>query len=346
MKFSSTNNFDLIRVFAATQVAVLHAAENLDYQNWWLSWLGLFPGVPIFFFVSGFLIYGSFESSLKGDKPLYNFYVKRFLRLYPALWLCILFSGALIWFSGYLATTDYEAYEVGVWVFTSSTFFQFYNPDFLRGFGVGAINGSLWTIAVELQFYLLTPLVYFVLKKAKFIIIITLILFCIINTLHVQYNQQETIIEKLFAVSFAPWFYMFMLGAIAYKQKHYLHLIQKTPLTVIFLLFLVAWQLSSSLGLNWGNSINVVGFLILIILTLKFAITKPHISDNLLQRNDISYGIYIFHMPIVNLLIFTNITGLKGWLISLAATFAIALFSWFLVEKPLLGLKKRQLRRS
>ena len=34
------------------------------------------------------------------------------------------------------------------------------HPDFLRGYGVGVLNGSLWTIPVELQFYALVPLIY------------------------------------------------------------------------------------------------------------------------------------------------------------------------------------------
>ena len=57
------NNFDLVRLFAASQVLVLHAAYLLKVApapdtplGAAFDVLGWFPGVPIFFIVSGFLI--------------------------------------------------------------------------------------------------------------------------------------------------------------------------------------------------------------------------------------------------------------------------------------------------
>ena len=84
MSFNNHNNFDLVRLFAALQVAICHSAGHFGYQNFAITLLGYFPGVPIFFFVSGFLIYSSYEKSKENQKPLFNFYQKRFLRLYPA----------------------------------------------------------------------------------------------------------------------------------------------------------------------------------------------------------------------------------------------------------------------
>lgn len=80
------NNFDLIRLFAATQVAVSHTAQHLKVEFDWLRIFSYFPGVPIFFFISGYLIYESY-SSIPNDK-LKVFVTNRFLRLYPALYLC------------------------------------------------------------------------------------------------------------------------------------------------------------------------------------------------------------------------------------------------------------------
>ena len=346
MKFSVTNNFDLIRLFAATQVAVTHTAEHLNYESSWISWMFLFPGVPIFFFVSGFLIYGSYEKSLDNEKPLRNFFINRFLRLYPALWLCILLSIGLLSISGYLSSVDFTLFEFSIWFFTSSTFLQFYNPEFLRGFGVGAINGSLWTIAVELQFYLLTPFLYFFLKKNALVIFLLIVFFCLLNGLNTHLNHSDTILQKLVAVSFFPWFYMFVLGALAYKYKRVLDFIKQTPLVLIVCIYVGVWYASSSIGLDWGNGINIVGYLVLVALVIKLAITKPYLADSLLNRNDISYGIYIYHMPIVNYLLYKNYTGMESWISALSATTLIALASWFVVERPFLRLKKKQFRSN
>ena len=63
------NNFDLIRLIAALQVVFDHCLDHLKIDQKWffLSEISrLFPGVPIFFFVSGFLISKSYENNKNG----------------------------------------------------------------------------------------------------------------------------------------------------------------------------------------------------------------------------------------------------------------------------------------
>ena len=62
---STNNNFNLIRLFAALQVAIVHSAGYLNIDIQYLKFLDLFPGVPIFFFISGFLIIKSFKKNKK-----------------------------------------------------------------------------------------------------------------------------------------------------------------------------------------------------------------------------------------------------------------------------------------
>src|ERR1700722_1498519 len=92
-----TNNFDLIRLAAALQVAFIHAAADLGVAAPWplrpiAEW---FPGVPIFFFISGFLISKSFEK----NSVVREYAQNRFLRIYPGLAVCFLVSLASVWFT-------------------------------------------------------------------------------------------------------------------------------------------------------------------------------------------------------------------------------------------------------
>ena len=64
MTISRNNNFDLIRLFAAFQVVFWHGSVHFDITEalfGFLSVLYHFPGVPIFFTISGFLISHSLE---------------------------------------------------------------------------------------------------------------------------------------------------------------------------------------------------------------------------------------------------------------------------------------------
>src|SRR5690606_11285501 len=160
------NNFDIIRLFAALQVAHFHIVHIMDVgiPTWYgelIRMLGLFPGVPVFFFISGFLISKSWEKN--PDIRIYS--ANRLLRIYPALLVAVTLSFLFINLSGYVEQTAPRMLELVTLFLAKATFFQFYNPDFMRGYGDGVMNGSLWTICVELQFYVLTPMFYFLLLR-------------------------------------------------------------------------------------------------------------------------------------------------------------------------------------
>jgi peptidoglycan/LPS O-acetylase OafA/YrhL len=340
----AVNNFDLIRLLAAAQVAILHTANHLKIQLPAIfSILEYFPGVPIFFFISGYLIYQSF-SNIK-EKRLGTFFINRCLRLYPALFFCFFITLLSLSISGYLATQSYTSKDFFTWVFTSLTFFQFYNPDFLRAYGVGAINGSLWTISAELQFYILTPLLFLLYTRYKKISISLAFILILVNLLNTFLNDRSSIAEKLIVVSFAPWFYMFMVGAyISTNRDLQTKILSVNPL-VYLVLYVASYYFALEYNLGVGNNINFISFILLCLLIFRLAYTNPSLSDQVLSGNDISYGIYIYHMPIVNLWLFCEIQGTTiSFVSAIVATICMAFISWYLIEKPALRLKKIALR--
>lgn len=338
------NNFDIIRLFAAAQVAISHTANHLNIKlPAVFSILEYFPGVPIFFFISGYLIYQSF-SNIK-EKKLETFFINRFLRLYPALFFCFGVTLISLFTSGYLETQNFNSKDFATWAFTSLTFFQFYNPDFLRSYGVGAINGSLWTISVELQFYILTPLLFLLYTRYKKISISIGFIFVLVNLANTFLNDKDSIVAKLIIVSFAPWFCMFMLGAYISTNKNLQAKILSFNPLVYLALYIATYFFASEYHLGTGNNINFISYILLCLLIFRLAYTNPALSYQVLRGNDVSYGIYIYHMPIVNLWLFLKIQGTTiSFVTAILSTICMAFISWYLIEKPSLKLKKIALR--
>jgi len=110
------------------------------------GWLG----VDLFFILSGFLITGILLDTR--DKPRFfrNFYARRFLRIMP-LYFCVVF----VFFIFYSQSKSY---------FILSTFFA---ANLANMFHVGVPHGPgvLWSLAVEEHFYLLWPLLVWVLNR-------------------------------------------------------------------------------------------------------------------------------------------------------------------------------------
>ena len=339
---SVANNFDLIRLLAATQVTIKHCMVHLDVDSRYIDLLSIFPGVPIFFFISGFLIFKSYRNS--GD--LKKFSINRLLRIYPALLCCFVFSVSLVLFSSYLKPHDLLSKAFIAWALAQLSIVQIYNPEFLRGFGVGVLNGSLWTISVELQFYLLTPLLAYLTLRRQWMWAAILGAGMVAN-LAMNFWTGNSFGPTLFSVSAAPWFYMFVLGAWLTAREDWQARLRAVSVPIVVGAYLGIEVLAWLAGLTvQGNGINPVSYAFLAALVFKLAHWRPETSNRLLGGNDISYGVYIYHMPIVNYMVFHHWTGTPALVMTaLAITFGMAALSWFIVERPALRLKRRALRK-
>ena len=341
------NNFDLIRLFAASQVAILHV---MSYLSW--SWhtapgiqlLELFPGVPTFFFISGFLISRSFEKT--GSKSDYA--RNRALRIFPALHACVLINLLLVGATGYFATVNAGFLDILLLYLGKTTIFQFYNPDFMRHFGDGVLNGSLWTICVELQFYFLIPVIYALAvsdkRRRTNVVLISLILVSIIinrllYAVHTEYGA--SIYWKLARVSFLPWIYMFLVGVLAQRNFNILsRYLRKNLLMIVLPMYILYMYFMHSRGFSLDNSISPILFFPLAATVFIAAYSLPNLARKTLHGQDISYGIYIYHIPIMNMFLYYHYQGsIVYTLVVLLITLAAALASWFLIERPCLKRK-------
>jgi peptidoglycan/LPS O-acetylase OafA/YrhL len=348
-----TNNFDLIRLAAALQVACSHAMVHLGaaaHGSPFRTIIDVFPGVPIFFFISGFLISKSFEK----NSVLAEYALNRFLRIYPGLAVCFVLSLASVWLSGYFQSISWSLSDLIAWAAAQLSIAQFYNPEFMRHYGVGVLNGSTWTISVELQFYVLVPAMYGVLRlqrlsrqRSNVVLLGLTLAFLIVNQAywHLAASHSRPLWYKLDGVSFAPWFYMFLTGVLF--QRNF-EVIQRwlagrfVPVLAVYcVLGLIAVRM---FGTGFGNSLHPLLFFALSILTFAAAFSRDTLSDRVLRRNDLSYGVYIYHEPVINFLLAAGWgAGLSGVLIAISTTLGLAYGSWRLIEKPALGFKRHPL---
>ncbi len=186
--FPQQNNLELLRLIFAMQVCIMHTFSHLGlvFSNFFKI-IAHFPGVPAFFFVSGFLIYASYLNA-----PGKRYFENRFLRLYPALLLVTLGGGAVaLLHNGWRDLIDnYSTYVF--WFLAQTTLGQAYNPSLFRDIGVGVINGSLWTLTTEILFYFSVPIIVWLEHYFRFTVLTLTVASFIVYTIG-PYIMSETI---------------------------------------------------------------------------------------------------------------------------------------------------------
>ncbi len=337
-----TNNFDLLRIFAATQVLCQHSLLHLQLTSglWWQVF-SKFSGVPIFFVLSGFLISASFEKA--ASLKIYT--QNRLLRILPGLWACVLLTAIITICLGY------KFFPGGLVWLPLQLVGVIYTPKFLTNFGFHSYNGSLWTIPVELQFYFMLPVMYYISKKlvkTKWFFLGAFVFFAITAGLLLYFFKNNALmgdgeasgITKLIQYSFVQHFFLFLLGVVMYKYNLYTSkFIQGKGL-----LWLGAYLLFAFFPVLPPVMHYVAVQILLGITAMSCAYTLPALSKKILKV-DISYGVYIYHALALNLFVEFGLVGKPVYLLCIIAiTYFVAYLSWTFIEKPFIKRKKITLK--
>lgn len=347
------NNFDLIRLFAALEVAVVHTITFLKLSGPFVgvlnSGLRLFPGVPIFFVISGFLVSRSYERSTS----LLEFYRNRCLRIYPGLWVSLLAGIVVIAVCGISSLPQVSTGRWLAWWLPQMTGLWFDRPAFLRRIGTGILNGSLWTIPIEVEFYLLLPLLYLLMRsradRGRRDLILPAILAisiavhtCLENPrLFPSLLRYNRVLDTL-----VPYLWMFMVGVLAQRYWPILRSAFAGRLPYWLFAYLCIAAIARWVGMpGRSTDMNPLLFLPLAGVVLSGAFSARELAERWLHHRDLSYGTYVYHMLVVNVAVYFGLRGsaLSGLLV-IAASLALAALSWRFIEKPFLSRKRYALR--
>lgn len=335
--FRQQNNLQWLRLLFAIQVVIVHASEHLWHTD--TQFASHLPGVPAFFFVSGFLIYSSWQNA-----PGTAYFANRFLRLWPALIFVTLGGVCVALVARGADDLRMHSTTYAAWVLAQLTLGQWYNPELFRNVGLGVINGSLWTITVEIIFYLIVPLIAHLEKSFRQTVPVLMLCSFMVyavgpHFLNMPVYRQKTAFE---ALSMTPivWGWMFGFGIIAVKNFDKIDKFLKygaSSLPVLLALWLVSIPDNPFLG-STGNRLGVLYFVAYATLILWISFRLPYIK----LKTDLSYGLYIWHMPVINLLI---ILQRPDPLLVACGVTVMCLISWFAIERPTLRLKRQTLHK-
>lgn len=341
--------FDFARVFLAFSVLAWHSPAivngNANLNTW--TWIFNYSILPMFFGLSGFLVAGSAQRLSLG-----NFAINRGMRIFPALIVEIILSAfflGLIFtsftFSHYFTDAKLYKYLLNIFGIIHYTLpGVFLNNPFPQ-----VVNGSLWTVPLELICYFVMAVLIITgfIKKPLYILIFAVlsIIFGITLQSFVGDFPQYPIIDKILSAYLhgdkgSILLPCFLLGAATYTLRHKIP--YSIPLLIASTSFIILFGIIGNYKL-W--SYTIVPFIIspiLIYIVVFVGLTNmpklPYFS-----RGDYSYGIYLYGFPIQQAIIST-FPGMNSWILHLFISALIvtmfATFSWHFIEKPILKLRK------
>jgi peptidoglycan/LPS O-acetylase OafA/YrhL len=339
--------FDALRALAATGVLLFHLNPQYGWNAFGMT------GVHLFLVLSGYLITTIVIDHVGTPGFLRAFYARRILRIWPVYYLTLAFLLVVqhnrpeppSWrgVPYYLTFTQYAWNWPGIDKLVSVP------PRAFRAFD------HSWTIAVEEQFYLLWPLAV-----------------ALIGPRRVGWMA-------LGVVGFGVWFKTlgydswilfnacgaFALGALiaailggrtrlgCHRLAASLFFLASGSLGFSYLYWSftvppVGWSPS---GMAWRDSLNNFAFYAvhfgivgLVAANAGAWFLAPLRMRELTYLGEISYGVYLYHMPVFWLVGGYRVQQGEPWMMGVAKvalTFIVATLSYRYIEKPILSLKDR-----
>jgi peptidoglycan/LPS O-acetylase OafA/YrhL len=334
------NNFDFLRFLFAFLVILAHVYELSAHMDA-LRYLGKVDSfIPVagFFIISGFLITQSYNRS----KSLGDYFGKRARRLLPAYVFIILICAIGMSLISTFSIADYFGNgSLYRYIISNLVFLNFLHPCLPGVFDhnvMCAINGSLWTIKIEVSFYMVLPLLCYLIKRTgKTGLLLTImyigalihnyVLYKIFQKMPDKGDLYFTLTHQLPALM--PYFVSGMVLHFYFDKV----MLYKNKLVLIAIpIFLIEYMLNYEILRPLALSI--------IVFYLAYSFKM---FNNWGKYGDFSYGIYIFHFPVIQLIIndglFEKFNPVMILFLIIFIVIVTAVLSWNLLEKRFLKRK-------
>lgn len=270
-----------------------------------------FLGVDIFFVVSGFLMAILYKT---GETK--KFFERRAKRLIPAYFATVIFTllaslfvvlpselGQVVNQSIY---SLFFANNIGFWMQNSYFSKSDFNPLL-----------HLWSLGVEIQFYLIVPLLVWFFRKSKILLPVTILgsftacIFIVGISPKTSFFMMPLRVWE-FLIGFATAYYLTNGGGIKYKNLNFIGLIGLLALIAIPFMDVDGQSLNRILG---HPSFYALGVCIATVLIIAFGlpeiVIKSYIGKIFTKIGDYSYSIYLVHFPIIVLYLYEPFSGTK-----------------------------------
>jgi peptidoglycan/LPS O-acetylase OafA/YrhL len=335
---NKNNNFDFLRFLFAILVVISHAYP-LSGDNETSQWIYQITngqmvlasiGLNGFFIISGFFIFHSLQRSTS----LYDYYKKRLLRLFPALFILLLITVILAPFVYKGTIPFYYNREVYTYLPNNLSLYNFQSG--IKGIfdknNYHAINGSLWTIRYEFSLYIALSLLFFFRKKTGVVRIMLFIAFAVLYVLYNFFLQKFAGfsvlgMQGLNILNLGAFFVCgSLLAALQFENSEH-----KALLFIAVLIFILA---------VYFHFYDAIKHLILPIIILLIGFMPLPFFSTFGKYGDMSYGVYIYSFPVQQVLMHLfKLNSYELMISSLIFSILFAYLSWHLIEKKALKYK-------
>ena len=361
-------NFHGFRFLAAFAIVVLHLILMARRYGWltspsneWSEFLSL--GVDFFFVLSGFLITGLIvEAKDKGALVLRTFYLKRALRVFPLYFVLLVavFVVAPRWGIPEVPNMPLDR-DYGL----QFTLHALLLPQLAKSFlGFVPYGGHLWTIGVEVMFYLIWPL-FFIGSASYRFIGATLLGFLGVKLAALVILGSGHPVSNFLAMS---RFEILAMGGMGYVGLRYLMLTRSgtrprlaaladgavSRRAVAFALLTLLAGLTVTTWFYFPPAVHLVAgglFTVLLVCSVTGAIILPYLESRPVRYlGELSYGIYMWHFIAIGLFkgicddfgFLTDAPSFWFWYVGLSLVFTVgmAALSYHLVEAPMNRLRR------
>lgn len=340
---------DALRGYAILMVIAVHTSEAFADLPSWLSKIlaqGA-RGVQLFFVVSALTLSMSWVARHEGAP---EFYARRFFRIAPMFWIAIVI---FLWIDG-TSSSIYAPAGIGFrHIAMTALFVHGFWPDTITSVVPGG-----WSVANEVIFYALFPLIVPPLLRARwrFLIIVAILAMALgpqLSRLDSLAYLLPTSAEGVSGIYFSLWFPRqlpcFIFGIMLYRFSTEQHPISAFFAKAICLLcvalmllfpFLDGVKYALPLGLSTSYAI---AFSLLVFSLMNWR-NSPLINQFAIWTGKISYSAYFLHFLILHFLPTLHVTGRTVVDIALAyimvviVTVAFSSLTYLMIEKPIIRL--------